>query len=48
MGLKQILQNLSWETLISLPPSDLLALVVLLAAIVYGVGNLVLRLLQNP
>jgi hypothetical protein len=29
MGLKQILQNLSWETLGSLPPSELLALVLM-------------------
>ena len=35
MGLKQILQNFSWETLINLPPSDLLALIVLGAPVVY-------------
>jgi hypothetical protein len=29
MGLKQILQDFSWETLWSLPPSDLLALLLL-------------------
>lgn len=29
MGLKQIIQNLTLETLLSLPPSDLLALLVL-------------------
>jgi hypothetical protein len=29
MGLKQILQNFSWDALISLPPSELLSLVVL-------------------
>jgi hypothetical protein len=29
VGLKQILTNFSWETLSNLPPSDLLALLVL-------------------
>lgn len=35
MGLKQILMNLSWETLMNLPPSDLLALVVLLGLLLF-------------
>jgi hypothetical protein len=34
MGLKQILQNFSWETIVNLPPSDLLALLVLCAVAV--------------
>lgn len=28
MGLKQILLNLSWDTLVNLPPTELLALLV--------------------
>lgn len=34
MGLKQILQNFSWETLFSLPPSEILSLVALAAVVV--------------
>lgn len=36
MGLKQIFQNFSLDTLLSLPPSELLALVVLCVAVVVG------------
>ena len=44
MGLKQILMNLSWETLVNLPPSDLLALLTIFA--VWGfAGVYVLRLI---
>lgn len=32
MGLKQILLNFSWDTLINLPPSDVLALLVFFGA----------------
>jgi hypothetical protein len=30
VGLKQILTNLSWETLINLPPSELLSIALLI------------------
>jgi hypothetical protein len=38
MGLKQILQDFSWETLWSLPPSDLLALLVLTLVVLAVAG----------
>jgi hypothetical protein len=47
VGLKDIISNFSWETLISLPPSELLSLVVLLSAVFYLLSNLVLRLVKN-
>jgi hypothetical protein len=43
MGLKQILQNFSWETLSNLPPSDLLALLVL-ALVVLSVAGVIFGL----
>lgn len=47
MGLKQILTNLSWETLVNLPPSELLSLLALGGAVIYLAANLVLRLAKN-
>lgn len=46
MGLKQILQNFSWETLINLPPSELLALLIiafLALGLVFGLVGLFAR-----
>lgn len=43
MGLKQILLNLSWDTLVNLPPTELLALLVLgglVAGAVYVAAHL--------
>jgi hypothetical protein len=35
VGLKQIIQDFSWETLVNLPPSDLLSLVALCVLAVF-------------
>jgi cell division protein FtsX len=44
MGLKQILQNFSWETIINLPPSDILALLLIalmaIGLVVAGLASL--------
>jgi hypothetical protein len=47
MGLKQIIQNFSFETLANLPPSELLALIALISVVVYLAANLVFRLSKN-
>lgn len=47
MGIGKIIQDFSWETLMSLPPSEFLALVVLAAGVIYLVANGVLRIAKG-